>query len=148
MATAAPRDGGGAGASEPAPDWEAIERSPEFRELVAAKRRFVVPATVFFLAWYLIFVALCGYAPDFMGRSVYESLTVGYVWARSQFVMVGVLGYAYLHRARTVFDPLADRVAEQAERTLASSAGGPARFTKEGAAAPAPGSTATPEVRR
>jgi uncharacterized membrane protein (DUF485 family) len=143
MATAAPRDGGRAGAPEPAPDWEAIERSPEFRELVAAKRRFVVPATVFFLAWYLVFVALCGYAPDFMARSVYEGLTVGYVWALSQFVMVGVLGYAYLHRARSVFDPLADRVAEHAERTLAAGGGGrPARFSKEGTPA------SSPEVRR
>lgn len=144
MATAAPRDGR-AGSPDPSPDWEAIERSPEFQELVAAKRRFIVPATVFFLAWYLLFVALCGYAPDFMGESVYEGLTVGYVWALSQFVMVGVLGYAYLHRARTVFDPLADRVAEQAERTL-TSGDGPARFTKEGASAP--GSTTTPEVQR
>ena len=30
-------------------DWERIERLPEFRELVARRRRFVVPATAFFL---------------------------------------------------------------------------------------------------
>ena len=27
-------------------DWERAERSPEFRELVAARRRFVLPATI------------------------------------------------------------------------------------------------------
>jgi uncharacterized membrane protein (DUF485 family) len=31
-------------------DWEAIERSPEFRELVRRRRAYVLPATIFFLA--------------------------------------------------------------------------------------------------
>lgn len=131
-------------ASEPQPDWEAIERSPEFQELVSAKRRFIVPATAFFLAWYLGFVALCGYAPDFMAESVYEGLTVGYVLALTQFVMVGVLGVWYLRRAQNVFDPLADEVARRAEAAL-----GEPRFTKEGApATAAPASTSrAPEVQ-
>jgi uncharacterized membrane protein (DUF485 family) len=97
-------------------DWEAIERSPEFRELVARKRRFVAPATVFFLGWYLGFILLCGYAPKFMGRSVYEGLTVGYTLALSQFVMVWALTWLYLRVADRVFDPLAARVREQALR--------------------------------
>jgi Protein of unknown function, DUF485 len=33
-------------------DWTAAERSPEFRELVRRRKGFVVPATIFFLAWY------------------------------------------------------------------------------------------------
>src|SRR5829696_4328661 len=66
-------------------DWEAAERSPEFRELIRKKRSFVVPATVFFLAWYFGFVILAGYAPDFMGREfLTDGLTVGYVLALSQ----------------------------------------------------------------
>lgn len=90
-------------------DTESIERSPEFRELVAARRRFVVPATVFFLAWYLGFILLAGYAPDFMGESVYEGLTVGYVLALSQFLMTAVLGVMYLRRADRTWDPLQER---------------------------------------
>ncbi|MEA2667027.1 MAG: hypothetical protein QOI11_3971 [Candidatus Eremiobacteraeota bacterium] len=95
-------------------DWEAVERSPEFAELIAARRRFVLPATIFFLAWYIGFVLLAGYAPDFMADSVYEGLTVGYCLALTQFVMVFVLGYLYLRRADTVFDPLAAKVIDQA----------------------------------
>ena len=91
-------------------DWEGIERSEEFRELVHKRRSFVVPATIFFLAYYMGFILLAGYAPDFMGKSVYEGLTVGYVLALSQFVMVWVLGWMYLRRADKVFDPLAARV--------------------------------------
>jgi len=95
-------------------DWEAIERSDEFRELVKRRRSFVVPATIFFLAYYMAFILLAGYAPDFMGRSVYEGLTVGYCLALTQFVMVFVLGLWYLRKAEREFDPLADAVVEAA----------------------------------
>ena len=100
--------------TDPRIDWEAIERSPEFRELIAARRRFVLPATIFFLAWYIGFILLAGYAPDFMAESVYEGLTVGYCLALTQFVMVGVLGIMYLRRAERVYDPLADELARRA----------------------------------
>jgi uncharacterized membrane protein (DUF485 family) len=99
---------------EPEIDWIAAERSPEFRELVAKRRRFVIPATAFFLTWYLGFVALAGYAPDFMGESVYEGFTVGYALALSQFVMTWVLGWMYVRKADREFDPLAERAAERA----------------------------------
>lgn len=95
-------------------DWEAAERSPEFQELVSARRRFVIPATGFFLAWYIGFVLLAGYAKDFMGSSVHEGLTVGYCLALTQFVMVFVLGVLYARRAKRVYDPLAERAAQRA----------------------------------
>ena len=95
-------------------DWDAIARSPEFKELIAARRRFVLPATIFFLAWYIGFILLAGYAPDFMARSVHEGLTVGYCLALTQFVMVGALGLMYLRRAERVYDPLADEVVRRA----------------------------------
>jgi uncharacterized membrane protein (DUF485 family) len=129
-------------------DWQAVEHTPEFQELVHSRRRFVIPATIFFLAWYLGFIALAGYAPDFMAESVYEGLTVGYCLALTQFVMVFVLGLMYLRRAERVFDPLADKVAEMVENREG-------RFQKTGqhpgtraAAPPAATSTSTdPEVR-
>lgn len=127
--------------TEPAVDWKAVEQSPEFAELIAARRRFVLPATVFFLAWYIGFVLLAGYAADFMAESVYEGLTVGYCLALTQFVMVFVLGYAYLRRADRVFDPLAAKVVEQALRS-AEPGGGDSMHGN--AAGPGPG----PEVTR
>jgi uncharacterized membrane protein (DUF485 family) len=102
------------GNTDPCVDWEAVERSPQFEELIAARRRFVLPATIFFLAWYIGFILLAGYAPDFMARSVYEGLTVGYCLALTQFVMVGALGLMYLRRSEKVFDPLADEVVRSA----------------------------------
>ena len=96
-------------------DWVAAERSPEFRELIKRKRAFVLPATIFFLAWYFGFIVLAGYAPDFMGEEfITDGLTVGYALALTQFVMTWVLGWLYLRRADRVFDPLAERAAEVA----------------------------------
>ncbi len=104
----------GAG-NRPDIDWVAAERSPEFQELVRKKKAFVLPATLFFLAWYFGFIILAGYAPDFMGREfLTDGFTVGYLLALTQFVMTWVLGWLYVRKATRVFDPLAARAAEVA----------------------------------
>src|SRR4051794_1017940 len=107
-------------------DWEGIEHSAEFRELIKKRRSFVVPATIFFLAYYFGFILLAGYAPDFMGRSVYEGLTVGYVLALSQFVMVWGLVWLYNRVADRVLDPMRR---EAARRGLRGEATG--RFARD-----------------
>jgi uncharacterized membrane protein (DUF485 family) len=114
----------------PRHDWEAIEHSPEFQELVRKRRSFVLPATLFFLAYYMGFILLAGYAEDFMASSVYEGLTVGYCLALTQFVMVFVLGIVYLRKSDRDYDPLARRVVEMAERGEVEAGG---RFEREAA---------------
>ena len=94
-------------------DWQAIAASPEFKELVRRKRSFVLPATIFFLSWYMGFILLTAYAEDLMSRRVYEGLTVGYTLALTQFVMVLVLGLMYLSRSNKVYDPLAQKAIER-----------------------------------
>jgi uncharacterized membrane protein (DUF485 family) len=115
----------------PSYDWERIEHSPEFQELVHKRRSFVVPATIFFLAYYMGFILLCGYAPDFMADSVYQGLTVGYCLALTQFVMVFVLGILYLRKSDRHYDPLAKRVVDLAEQSATEPG---ARFGREPAA--------------
>jgi len=95
-------------------DWIAAERSPEFRELIKKRRSFVLPATIFFLVWYFGFIILAGYAEDFMGESIYEGFTVGYLLALTQFIVVWGLGWLYLRKADRDFDPLARKAAETA----------------------------------
>jgi uncharacterized membrane protein (DUF485 family) len=90
-------------------DWAAIEGEDEFQELVHARRAFVIPGTIFFLSWYMGFIVLTALAPDFMGERVYQGLTVGYVLALTQFLMVLVLGIMYLRKSASTFDPLAEK---------------------------------------
>ena len=112
--TSTPQAGASADEQVRGVDWEAIEASPEFQELVRKRRSFVLPATIFFLSYYMAFILLCGYAEDFMASSVYEGLTVGYCLALTQFLMVFVLGIMYLRKADREYDPLAQRVLTKA----------------------------------
>ena len=145
-------DAGGAAPAQgsehhPNIDWEAAERSPEFRELTKRRRAFVVPATIFFLAWFFGFILLTAYAPDFMGESVYEGLTVGYCLALSQFIMVWGLSAWYLRRADRVFDPLAEKAAQRALEVSGAGARpgeGRGRFERD----PAPQAEQSEEVPR
>ncbi|MDX6699634.1 MAG: hypothetical protein QOE65_3031 [Solirubrobacteraceae bacterium] len=101
-------------ASRPAIDWGAAVRTPEFQELVRAKRRWVVGACAFFFTWYFGFVLLAGYAESFMGRSIYQGFTVGYALALSQFAMTWFLCAWYLRKASREWDPLRDRARRRA----------------------------------
>jgi uncharacterized membrane protein (DUF485 family) len=122
-------------------EWEAIERSPEFQELVHRRRSFVIPCTIFFLTWYMGFILLTAYAEDFMGERVYQGLTVGYCLALTQFLMVVALGLWYLRKSDREFDPLAEKaIAAYAEHDVHPGSG--QRFEREPAAAP------TEEARR
>jgi uncharacterized membrane protein (DUF485 family) len=93
-------------------DWEEIERSPAFQELVRKRKSFVLPGTIFFLAWYMGFILLTAYAEGFMSERVSNGLTVGYCLALTQFLMVLVLGLLYLRMSANVFDPLAEKAIE------------------------------------
>lgn len=120
-------------------DWEAIERSDEFQELVRRKRRYVVPRVIFFLAWYLAFILLAGYAEGFMGERIYEGLTVGYVLALSQFVMVWYLAATYVRKANREFEPLEQAaVAHLHEQVDAAALAATGRLTQAGTGAGAP----------
>ena len=94
------------------PDWAAIERTAEFRALVRAKRAFIVPATVFFIAYYFALPALVGYWPDLMSTRVAGRINVAYLFALSQFVMAWALMAAYVRRAKR-YDRMAERLLQR-----------------------------------
>jgi uncharacterized membrane protein (DUF485 family) len=98
------------------PDWQAIERSAAFRDLVRRRNRFVVPATLLALGWWVGFVLLVSYAQDLMGRSIYEGFTVAYALGISQFAMVWIITWLYLRKSSHELAPLERRVAEEARQ--------------------------------
>ena len=82
------------------PDWETLAARPDFAALLAAKRRFIVPATIFFLVYYMALPVLVGYFPDLMKRPLLGKVNGAYVFAFSQFLMTFVLAWLYMRRAR------------------------------------------------
>jgi uncharacterized membrane protein (DUF485 family) len=92
-------------------EWRAIEATPAFQELVKAKRRFIIPATIFFLVYYFALPILVGYFPDLMDTKVIGEINLAYLFALSEFVMTWTLMYLYVRRART-WDVMAAQIIE------------------------------------
>jgi uncharacterized membrane protein (DUF485 family) len=89
--------------------WDALAAEPEFRALVAARRRFIIPATIFFTVYYFALPISVGFAPQVMSRAVWGPLTLAYAFALSQFAMAWILLALYLWQARS-FDLQAARI--------------------------------------
>jgi uncharacterized membrane protein (DUF485 family) len=83
-----------------APDWNKIAADPDFHSLQRAKRRFLVPATVFFLTYFLALPVLVGFWPDLMKKPVIGKVNWAYLFAFSQFLMTWILCALYVRVAR------------------------------------------------
>ncbi len=92
--------------SSKSPDWQSLASTAEFRRLVTEKRRFIIPATVFFIVYYFALPILVGYFPELMKRKVLGPVNLAYLFALSQFVMAWLLAWLYM-RAAARFDKLA-----------------------------------------
>lgn len=86
-----------------AAEWKAIEQSPEFQNLIATKRSFILPATIAFIVYYFALPILVGYFPGLMSTNVIGNINVAYLFALSQFFMAWIIMALYVRQAR-VFD--------------------------------------------
>jgi uncharacterized membrane protein (DUF485 family) len=78
--------------------------------------RFIVPATVFFIAYYFALPLSVGYAPQWMAKKVFGVVNVAYLFALSQFVVAWLLAVLYV-RAASRFDAMARAVLERFRRS-------------------------------
>ena len=83
--------------------WAAIAASARFKELLRAKRRFIIPAMIFFIVYYFALPALVGYARPLMEKRVFGPVNVAYLFALSQFFMAWIIAALYV-RAANRFD--------------------------------------------
>ncbi|RDG40068.1 DUF485 domain-containing protein [Streptomyces corynorhini] len=117
----APRPAGGAAYDI----YREVQRGAAFQEVRRRYRRFVVPATIAFLVWYLAYVVAATTAPGLMARPVAGAVNVAMVAGLGQFLSTFLLTWAYarharLHRDRealelrwTVFDRQQSRERDQ-----------------------------------
>lgn len=97
-------------------NWDALASSPRFASLLKEKRRFIIPATLFFLVYYFALPILVGYYPELMKQRVIGAVNVAYLFALSQFVMAWVLAWIYV-RAAVRFDSLAEQIRIEGEHS-------------------------------
>jgi uncharacterized membrane protein (DUF485 family) len=90
-------------------DWERVAAMDEFKSLIAAKRKFIAPAVIFFIVYYFALPALVGYAPGLMRRRVLGVINLAYLFALSQFFMAWIIAALYM-RAAGRFDAMARKI--------------------------------------
>jgi uncharacterized membrane protein (DUF485 family) len=110
-------------------EYRAAQQSPEFIELKRRFRRFAFPMTVAFLAWYLAYVLLSTYAPDFMAQEVFGNVSVGILLGLAQFVSTFAITHLYVSHANRRTDPIADEMRERLEAHEFAAGGRPAGHT-------------------
>ena len=86
-------------------EWEAIERSPDFRALVASRRRFVMVWGGGVTAVCAAFVVLAYLAPDLFGEAF------GWVVGVALIMSTWVVSFAYLRKSDREWSPMEQRIA-------------------------------------
>jgi uncharacterized membrane protein (DUF485 family) len=87
-------------------DWDKIAATEEFKALLKAKLKFIVPATIFFVVYYFALLVLVGYQKELMEKPVLGGLNLAYLFALSQFIMAWIVAALYV-RAAGRFDKMA-----------------------------------------
>jgi len=94
-------------------EWDRLANTQEFKDLMATKRIFIVPAFVFFVVYYFALPVLVGYVPQFMSTKV-GPVNLAYLFALSQFFVAWLIAGLYV-KAANDFDRLAKDIVEKAE---------------------------------
>ena len=95
--------------------YEQVQASPEFADLRSRLRRFVFPMSAAFLIWYLVYVLLASFAPDFMAIKVWGNINVGLIIGLLQFVSTFAITMLYVRYANRHLDPAAEKLRERIE---------------------------------
>lgn len=95
------------------PVYDQLAATPEFAELRRRYRSFVFPATIAFLAWYLLYVVLSNWGGDFMDAKVIGNINVALVFGLLQFVTTFGLAWLYSRYSNARLDPLARELDER-----------------------------------
>ena len=96
------------------PRWEAIARDPHFRELVSSRRRFVAIGSTLYTGYLLVFLALLGYAKDFMSTEVL-GISLALWGGLSICALTIFMAFLYSRKADE-WEQMARRVVEEAGR--------------------------------
>jgi uncharacterized membrane protein (DUF485 family) len=89
------------------PIYEELHDSPDFDDLRRRYRKFAIPWTIAFLAWYLLYVIMSNWAHDFMSIKLFGNINVALVFGLLQFVSTFLIAFAYARYMNRNVDPLA-----------------------------------------
>ncbi|MGE6260751.1 DUF485 domain-containing protein [Heyndrickxia sporothermodurans] len=92
-------------------EYEKIASSVKFKKLISAKKKFIIPLTIFFLVFYFALPFLTSYS-NILNNNVIGDISWAWLFAFAQFIMTWVLCTVYVKKA-SFFDKLADEIIEE-----------------------------------
>ena len=98
------------------PVYDHLSEMPEFARLRHLYRRFIIPATAVFMAWYALYVVMSMFAPDFMNTKVVGHINVALIFGLLQFVTTFGIAYLYSRYSTKHLDPLATQLVQEFDR--------------------------------
>ncbi|MEO6512116.1 MAG: DUF485 domain-containing protein [Nocardioides sp.] len=100
------------------PIYDRLRATPEFQELRKRHSGFVLPATLAFLAWYLLYVVMSNWAHGFMSHQLVGHINVALVFGLLQFVTTFVIAWMYSRYMAAKVDPLARELEAEYNREV------------------------------
>lgn len=88
-----------------------VEESRQFKNFMHAKKKFIVPLTIFFLVFYFTLPILTSYT-TFLNAPFFGDISWVWVFAISQFIMTWVLSMIYVKKANR-FDEMAEEIVKE-----------------------------------
>ncbi|HLI98192.1 MAG TPA: DUF485 domain-containing protein [Bradyrhizobium sp.] len=81
------------------------------RQLIAEKRKYLVPMTIAFMVSYIGLTVLAGFAKDLIGTKVAGPINLGFLLIALNYLLSWALAILYGRIAAHQFDPLAAKAA-------------------------------------
>ena len=91
-------------------DFAAIQKTERFQSLRRRHRSFVFPVLGLALLWYLAYVLLAGYAPEFMATPVFGRVNIGLLIGLGQVATTFIITMVYVSDANRKLDPVAEQI--------------------------------------
>ena len=100
-------EGSGVHQTSAHPLYLELQETAEFVQLRKKFRGFVIPATIAFMSWYLLYVVMSNWAHDFMATKVVGNINVALVFGLLQFATTFLIAVLYGRYMARHVDPLA-----------------------------------------
>jgi uncharacterized membrane protein (DUF485 family) len=97
--------------------WVAGIQAAEFKTLIDAKRRSIVPMIAVYVVGYMGLSVLAGFARGLLGMKVLGPLNLGFALIAGNYVMSWVLAAIYARITANSHDPLVKIVVEKVRRS-------------------------------
>jgi len=94
--------------------WTDGVQSAEFKKLIDAKRRSMVPMIIIYVVGYMGLSVLAGFGRGILGTKVMGSLNLGFVLIAGNYVMSWALAIVYARISANRHDPLVKMLIDKA----------------------------------